>query len=194
MTINWKKILPPLTAIGILFGLFIIGFVVTNVVMKIAVGHSKEVIVPDITEMHFDVARKKLQKIGLYVREVESQHHEVVEKMHIITQKPHANINTKTNRAVEVVVSKGPEMVRVPYLDNISREEARVRLNNAGLKLGKASNRFEDDVKKGLIIYSNPLADTPVPLGSAVEIVVSLGKLPSSSGRRDLHRMLLDQE
>ena len=181
-----------LIAAGILLLLFIIVFLGVNILMSIIVGTGNEVIVPDIVNLPFDVARKTCMDLNLYVQQVDMRHDDVIPQDRIISQSPEPFKPTKINRTVEVVVSKGPELVRVPYLDNITELEAKIRLENIGLKLGEKAFRYSNEVAKDRIIYSQPIADDFVPRGSSVNIVISLGELPDASQRRDRYRSILE--
>ncbi|MBT4333356.1 MAG: PASTA domain-containing protein, partial [Candidatus Cloacimonetes bacterium] len=105
-----------------------------------------------------------------------------IEKGKIISQKPNPGIMTKKYRTISVVLSNGPEMVRIPYLDNLSIVQAKLKLENAGLFIGEKVFRYSDEVAKGKVIYSQPLADELIPKKSEVEVIVSLGKYTTSSG------------
>ncbi len=188
------KFKPVLIAIGIMMIIFIIGFVGINIIMKIAVGHRNEVIVPDLIDMNFDVARKKCKEYKLYLKQKELVHNDEIEKGRIISQNPNPEIMTKKYRTVSVVVSNGPEMVRIPYLDNLKVVEAKLKLENAGLILGKKIFRYSDEVNKGKIIYSQPMADELIAKKSKVKVVVSLGKYTSSSSSENKWKNLLDDD
>ena len=176
----------------ILFGLFIFGFLATNAVMAVVVGSGNEVEVPDIVGLTFDAARKKCMDVNLYVQQVEERHDDKIAVNRVISQSPEPLKRTKINKTVEVVVSKGRELVRVPYLDNITEREARIRLDNIGLLLGNVAYRYSTQVDKDLVISSEPIADSFVPKGSRVNVIVSLGHLPDATQRRDRYRDLLD--
>ncbi len=171
---------------------FIIGFVGINVLMSLVVGAGKEVLVPDLYDLHFDVARKNARELDLFVQQIELRHHDEIAQNRIISQSPEPHKMTKANRTIEVVVSMGPELVRVPYLDNITEQEAKLRLDNVGLILGERIYRYSDDVSKDRIIYSQPLADDYIPRQSKVKVFVSLGKLPDISDRHQRYRGVLD--
>ena len=99
---------------------------------------------------------------------------------------------TKKYRTVSVVLSNGPEMVRIPYLDNLSIVEAKLKLENAGLFLGEKVFRYSDEVKKGKVIYSQPMADELIPKKSK-KIIISLGKYTTSSGDDNKWKNLLGE-
>ena len=181
-----------LIALGILAGLFIITFFGTDLIMKVIVGHANEVQVPLLIGQDYEVARKTCKAMKLYVEQNELVHDEDIEKGKIISQKPNPGIMTKKYRTVTVVISNGPEMVRIPYLDNLSVVEAKLKLENAGLSLGEKVFRYSDEVRKGNVIYSQPMADELIPRKSDVKITVSLGKYTSSSGDGNKWKNLLE--
>jgi serine/threonine-protein kinase len=160
--------------------------------MNLVVRHGREVVVPNITGLNFDSAREQCKKLDLYVKQVDKKYNNSFERGSIINQKPNPNINTKRNSTIEVIVSLGPELVKVPYLDNITIQEARIRLNNANLKLGTKGYRYSSDVKKGKIISSSPIAEDLVPKGSKVKILISLGEVPTSNTNKSKYLKLLD--
>jgi len=181
-----------LIALVILAGLFIITFFGTDLIMRVIVGHANEVQVPLLIGQDYEVARKTCKQMKLYVERNELIHDENIEKGKIISQKPNPGIMTKKYRTVSVVISNGPEMVRIPYLDNLSAVEAKLKLENAGLSLGEKVFRYSDEVKKGNVIYSQPMADELIPRKSSVKIIVSLGKYTSSSGDDNKWKNLLE--
>ncbi len=177
----------------IIIGLFIIGFLGTNIFMKLVVGHGNDVKVPDLAGMNFNVAVKKCDNLKLYLEKSELVHSDEYEKGQIISQQPHPSIMTKKYRTINVVVSEGPEMVRIPYLFNLTITEAKLKLESAGLNLGEKKYRYSDLVEKDRIIYSEPMADDLIARKSEVSIAVSLGKLENSSNSNKW-RNLLDNE
>jgi serine/threonine-protein kinase len=57
----------------------------------------------------------------------------------------------------------------------LSREEARRRLDSAGLMIGSREEASSDDVAAGKVIEQDPAAGTKVDRGTAVAVVVSTG-------------------
>jgi eukaryotic-like serine/threonine-protein kinase len=71
---------------------------------------------------------------------------------------------------------KAPTEVRVPSLVNLTEDDARQTLGDAGLKVGRVDPEPSQDVKKGRVIRQDPAADEYVAPGSTVDFVVSTGK------------------
>jgi len=181
-----------LISIGLLLIVFLIGFFLFNIVMKIAVGHGSEVDVPNLIDKDFNIAVKTCENNKLYLEQIEVVNNDEIEKGRIISQNPHAGIKTKKFRTIEVVVSNGPEMVRIPFLYNLSTKEAKLKLENAGLQLGEKIYRYSDDVAKNKVVYSQPVADELIAKRSAVDVIVSLGSYTSSTDNK--WKNLLDDE
>lgn len=188
------KIKALLITLAIILGLFIVGFFGINLGMKIIVGHGKIVEVPELKGMDINVAINKCNGLKLYVEQIDNVYSDDVEKGLIISQDPHANINTKKFRTIKVVVSEGPEMLRIPFLYNLSITESRLKLENVGLQLGKKQYRYSDIVDVDKVIYSEPNADALIAKKSEVDIVISLGKLAGSKTENNKWLNLLDDE
>lgn len=188
-----KKLKSLLIAALIFGALFIVGLVGINVVMTIIVGSKNEVKVPNIIGMHVDSARKKCKELNLYLKVTDEVVDDEVPANQIISQDPVADKITKSSRTIEVIVSKGSEPIRVPYLDNITEREAKLRLQNVGLILGTVSYNYSDVVEKDKIIDSDPKADVYTQKNRKINITVSLGRLPDSSQKRERYRNILDE-
>ena len=189
-----RKVKSFLAAVLCLIVVFIIGFFLMNIIMKLVVGHGNEVLVPNLVNTDYNSAIRICEDHKLYLQQTEVVNNDEFEKGRIISQNPHPNIKTKKYRTVDVVVSNGPEMVRIPFLYNLNSTEAKLKLENAGLKLGKKIYRYSDDVEEGKVVYSQPVADELIAKRSAVDVIVSLGKYSSSSSSGSKWRNLLNDE
>ena len=75
----------------------------------------------------------------------------------------------------------GPEKVKVPEVDGLTRSVAKKRLNDVGLEVGKVTSFPSDSVAAGRIIEPGIVAGTPVEPGTDVNLTISSGPQPSSS-------------
>ncbi len=187
-----RKIKAIIIASVIALLVFFLAFWGVNFTMRLMVGHGNEVEVPDLIDTNYEVARNKSQNMDLYIQQMEIVHSDEFAKGRIISQDPAPGIMTKKFRTIRVVVSNGPEMVRTPNLANRTISEARLVLENTGLKLGEVSHRYHDEVSEDRIIFSNPMADEMIPRRSSVDVVVSMGQYTTPSDRTDRWRNLLD--
>lgn len=187
-----KKIWGFIKAVILLMFLFVLGFVVFNLAMRMLVDHQHEEKTPAVIGMSFETARQICRNNNLYIEEVSRINNDEYAKGQIISQEPHPGIMTKRFRTVKVVVSDGPEMVTIPFLANLSIHQARLNLENAGLNIGEKQFRYSDLVEKNKVISSNPLAEQDVPRGSKVDVIVSLGKIQTSNQQSNRYKELLE--
>jgi len=66
--------------------------------------------------------------------------------------------------------------VAVPDVVGMPQDEAESVITSAGLAVGTVTHDYSDTVAAGLVVSQTPVGGTAVPIGSAVSIVVSLGK------------------
>jgi eukaryotic-like serine/threonine-protein kinase len=75
----------------------------------------------------------------------------------------------------------GPEKVKVPEVDGLTRSLAQKRLTDAGLAVGQVSSFPSDSVAAGRVLEPGIAAGTPVDPGTDVNLTISSGPQPSSS-------------
>src|ERR687890_221608 len=75
----------------------------------------------------------------------------------------------------------GPEKVKVPEVNGLTRSTAEKRFTDAGLEVGKVSSFPSDSVAAGRVIEPGIVAGTPVEPGTDVNLTISSGPQPSSS-------------
>jgi hypothetical protein len=75
----------------------------------------------------------------------------------------------------------GPEQVKVPEVDGLTRSLAQKRLTDAGLAVGQVSSFPSDSVAAGRVLEPGIAAGTPVDPGTDVNLTISSGPQPSTS-------------
>ena len=96
----------------------------------------------------------------------------------IISQSPLAGDSVPPGTAVDLVVSKGVQIVTVPDVGGLSGTDAFTALSNAGLGLGTVTEAFSATIALGRVISQSPLAGDSVPPATVVNLVVSKGPQP----------------
>lgn len=123
-------------------------------------------VVPDITPgSSLAVARERLEALGLGVLEWQVPDN-VVEAGRVVRIEPLAGTEVAASSVVTVVVSDGPEQVRVPFLATLGVGEASNALEQAGLCVGVVEGPLDSE-----ILASNPPADTVVDFGTCVDLI-----------------------
>lgn len=180
-------------AILSLIVIFLFGYVLTRTFMIIYTRHRNEVTVPNLINKNYEKAQHDLYKLGLYIDEIGARNSSDILEGSIIAQDPPANSMVKKGYTIDVIVSKGPELVKIPILDNLSINEAKNRLMNTGLQVGSINYSYSNEIMAHKVIYSQPVYGMDVPKHSKVNLVVSLGKIPTKiSGDKGIYDTFLE--
>ncbi|MGI6550341.1 MAG: Stk1 family PASTA domain-containing Ser/Thr kinase [Syntrophomonadales bacterium] len=134
----------------------------------------QEVQVPDVKGESYSDAAKILSEKGLKLNVVNKIHSDV-EKDHVISQRPEADETVKKGREIEVVLSLGREMVKVPNVVGDTLEDATFKLKNEGLDVGDVTKVNDADTPEGIIVNQSPKRGESVPLGERVDVTISSG-------------------
>ncbi|MFF8712344.1 Stk1 family PASTA domain-containing Ser/Thr kinase [Streptomyces sp. NPDC015184] len=120
-------------------------------------------------------AEKRLADAGLDVKAVERGYSDTVERGKVISSEPEPGARVRGNASVTLVVSRGPEIVKVPELRGLSLADARKELKKVGLVSGMVTKEFSEDIVRGDVIRTDPGANTGRHPDSAVSLVLSKG-------------------
>ncbi|MFJ2512217.1 Stk1 family PASTA domain-containing Ser/Thr kinase [Streptomyces griseoviridis] len=131
--------------------------------------------VPAVLAKTQSEAREKLSDAGLDVGKVTHRYSDTVDKGTVISTDPEPGSRVRDHASVALVVSDGPETVRIPALGGVALDTARERLKKDGLEPGMVTREFSEDVPKGSVIATNPAAGTERRAGAAVALTVSKG-------------------
>ncbi|MFO1371749.1 MAG: PASTA domain-containing protein [Candidatus Competibacteraceae bacterium] len=74
--------------------------------------------------------------------------------------------------------------VKTPNVVRLTLTEATASLNQVGLQVGLVTSQTSNTIAKDHIISQYPLMTSKVPVGSAINLVVSLGPIPDDPGAR----------
>jgi len=132
--------------------------------------------VADVTGALFDDGAQVLRDQGLLVLRL-TEPSDDVEAGVIIRTDPPAGTSVPERTTIEVVVSSGKLETNVPLLNLMTEEQARAALESAGLLLGTITPGNSATIAQGLVIESVPPANTRLPEGSVVNLLVSDGQV-----------------
>lgn len=140
--------------------------------------------VPNVIGQTEANARSALEAAGLKVGSVTESNSDTVQEGYVISQGVTANMQVERESLVNLVISKGPNKVKVT--DVIGHEESRAtsELQGDGFKVA-VKDVYTDEMREGLVVSTSPEKGTPVDPGSTITISVSRGreqvKIPSVS-------------
>jgi eukaryotic-like serine/threonine-protein kinase len=133
-------------------------------------GSSK---VPATAGLAQDDAEEKLEGAGFDV-DVETVSSDAVEEGLVIHSEPSGGETATNGSTVNLVVSAGPKLAKVPVLVGSQRRLAVQQIRGRGLT--PSVSEEESDSPAGEVINQSPSAGSGVEAGSSVTIVVSAGK------------------
>ena len=130
---------------------------------------------PDIVGKTEEEATDILSELGLELKiGMELPSNDVAAGV-ILSQTPDAGASVKAGQSIEVNISKGVVDGSIPDVSGKSLANARTMLETYKFKVGAVNQQISDTVPKGTVISQSPVAGTPYPAGSEVDLVVSLG-------------------
>jgi serine/threonine-protein kinase len=177
-TLDWKPI-------AILFakimGVLLIIFLLFNyVVMPMYTRHGQAIEVPDVTNLMYEEARDRLERLGLEIVE-ETKKFDSSNQYPIgviMGQNPRAGSKVKTGRRIYVIVSKGEPMIEMPQLTHRSERNAIFTIKNIGLELRNVNYGHSEIYPEGVVVDQSIPPGAEVKLGTPIDISVSLGRFP----------------
>ena len=131
--------------------------------------------VPNVVGKQVSVAKNILEDKHLRVSTSEVTNPDVPAGQ-VISQTPGAGEKVKEQRTIHLVVSKGVGDITVPDLSDLTVEQARQRLKDVGLVVGKITQQSVDGKKDGVVIAQSPSGDSKVSKGTTIDLVVNKAK------------------
>jgi serine/threonine-protein kinase len=131
--------------------------------------------VPSLLGQTQKAAEQRLSDNGLGLKGVDRVFSDTVERGSVVSSDPASGARIRGNGSVKLVVSRGPEIVRVPDVVGSSLADARRSLKKVGLAPGMVTKEFSQDVARGEVIRTDPRAGTDRHPDTAVALVVSKG-------------------
>ncbi|MBO0913643.1 Stk1 family PASTA domain-containing Ser/Thr kinase [Streptomyces laculatispora] len=131
--------------------------------------------VPSVLGQSEKAAKGRLSDAGLELKGVERAYSDTVDRGKVIDSDPKSAARIRGNGSVTLVVSRGPEIVKVPDVQGSTLAEARQKLTKAGLVPGMTTKEFSEDAGAGEVVRTDPEAGAERHPDTAVAIVVSKG-------------------
>ena len=164
--------------------------------LALSLGKAKEVALPNLTNLTLEQAQEKANELKIKIEVQEEKYDPEILEGQIISQEPpyQANYNIKEGSTVKVIVSKGQEIVKMPKVVGLKRDEAINALRDAKLEV-EVIEENSDDIEKDYVIKQTTedekeiAEDTEIPAGTKILIYVSMGieqvEVPDLSGKNE---------
>lgn len=139
-----------------------------NTIVKITVSKGRQpVSMPNLVGKSSQEAQNELTQVGLQPQ-ITEEFSDKVPKGQVISQSVAPNTTVHRLDQVNLVISKGPEVVAVPNVFGKSEGDARAALESAGFTVN-VKRTFGDSKR---VLNSNPSAGTQAKVGSTVTITL----------------------
>ncbi len=158
-----------------------------------------EVTVPELRNLSYEDAVAVLEEHGLVADpEVQYVHDDIIPEGYVVKSVPYQSRTVRQKRPVQLFISLGPEKILAPDLYLHTEEEARIILQELGLKIN-CVREYNDEIPEGKIFKQVPASGLPLSRDEEVVVYVSSGSRPfrlsSLIGRtRDEAVSYLEQE
>lgn len=130
------------------------------------------VTIPDVFSFDIDQARQVIDAAGLRVGSIDSIPSSSDPGL-IIGTRPAIGSTRQPGSAIDLLVSKGPADIRVPDVMGLKQEDARQRLETAGLHVGTVTTRPRGRNAVGVVLEQRPSAGVFSPHQGRVSLVIS---------------------
>lgn len=138
--------------------------------------------VPAVLDMTQDKAEQSLDKAGLGMR-TKQDFSDTVERGHVISTDPGPGGRIRNTGKVTVTLSKGPARAEVPNVVGMTFDEAKKKIEGAGLTVGEVGKQFSGETPQGSVLATDPKPgverrpDTPVALTVSKGAALSVPKV-----------------
>jgi beta-lactam-binding protein with PASTA domain len=166
-----RRSIPYLVAImsGFLLAYLIVAFFIFPA--NLVTSDSK---VPNVVGQTYDAAAAQLKKLGFNAQRGEQRFTAGAASGQVLGQNPIPDAVMPAGTKVVLDVSQGQRTTTVPQIVGMTRAQAELALQTAGLDAGDIVDR-ESPSPRGQVLSSSPAAGQKTPLPSEVSFVVSGG-------------------
>lgn len=144
--------------------------------------------VPELSGLTSEEAARLLSDQGLRFRAADpaGRWSAEVAEGHVLESRPRAGSFVKRGAAVEVVVSLGTRLARVPNLAGKALSAAQLTVAAEGLELGQSLGVFFPGAETGAVVGQSLVEGESAPAGSKVDVLVALDSPGASYVMPDL--------
>ncbi|MGA5129093.1 Stk1 family PASTA domain-containing Ser/Thr kinase [Streptomyces olivoreticuli] len=130
--------------------------------------------VPAVLDMTQAKAEQTLHKAGLGVK-TQQDFSDTVERGHVISTDPGPGGRVRNTGKVTVTLSKGPAKAEVPNVVGMPFDEAKRKIEGAGLTVGEVGKQFSGETPQGSVLATDPKPGVERRPDSPVALTVSKG-------------------
>ncbi len=165
--------------LGLALAILLILVLAVLVWLRIYTHHGKTIMVPDLAGLTLDEVGDVTSSRTLRFEIVDSVFSSEMPRGTVVKQNPKASSRVKKNRNIFLTMNAvNPEMVTMPKLVGLSIRQARLALQNAGLKLGNITYKPDyavDNVLQQFHLDSVINEGTEIRKGEVIDLELGMG-------------------
>ena len=161
-----------------IFSIIAAGLIIFIMIFALSGNSNKptQVNIPDVTNVAEKEAENRLKAAGLQVGRIIRRQSDDVKKGYVIATRPTAGNSVNKGNSVNLIVSSGSSMVKVPDVVGDRYDEAAEKLENMGFDVIR-EDQYSNKVPPNDIISQSIAADVELkPTQTSITLVVSKGK------------------
>lgn len=168
-----KKKNKPMIILASILGVLVLGLIFVFFILP-AIANSKEIAIPDVSEMSISKATKTLEKKGFEVADkTKKEFSDDVDKEKVIRTTPKAGKKYKKGKIITLVISKGKEEFTLENYVGYDYNDAKEALEELDLDVNIEKKQISDSsVAENKVIEQFPLANEKVKAGDTVTLYI----------------------
>lgn len=189
-----RRFLPYVIAIA---GGFLLAYLIVAFVVFPAGVIPTDLKIPNVIGLTYDDAAMRLERVGFVAQRGEVRYDATAPKETVLEQSPPAGSKDVSGATVTLAVSNGQQLVAVPNVIGMTREQAENAIESAGFNVGEVTEQPSDE-PRGQVLETRPKPGEQTPMPSHIALVLSAGPavvlVPDVVGRSFAEaQQLLDQ-
>lgn len=146
----------------------------TKITLDVVTNHADVLLDESILNMTEEQAVNYLRNTLMLQPKVEYESRDDIESGKVIRTDPAIGLSVPYASSVTIYIASDKKTVKVPNLENMTQEEAKLALDAVGLKVGTVKEEASEK-EKGKVISQEIESDTMVPEGTKVNFSISSG-------------------
>ncbi|NOT08600.1 MAG: PASTA domain-containing protein [Gemmatimonadales bacterium] len=130
------------------------------------------VTVPDVVAFEAAQARQVIEAAGLKIGDVDTIA-SAVEAGVIVSTRPGTGATRPPGSPIDLIVSRGPADIRIPDVIGLKQEDARQRIEAAGLRVGTVGTRPARRNPPGIVLEQRPAGGVLASHNGRINLVIS---------------------
>ena len=169
-----KKSNKVIIILGIIVAALIV-FVMVFLIVFPKLNKTKEITVPDVSNLTVAQAEARLKDLGFTINEEqEEQESDTVEEGYVIKTNPQGGVKRKKGTTITIVVSKGVNSIELENYVGQNFFEIKGKLEAYGIIVNQEAKDMEkgEEVKENQILEQRPIAGSKLVSGDTVTLII----------------------